>query len=71
MLRGVSGNVPKKFTMVRKIHRENHGTSEDPSLSGIKAQSMSDAANQINATGRFKWRRIKLPIWVGIATPPH
>ena len=34
MLRGVSGNAPKKLTMVRKIHRENDRTSEDPSLSG-------------------------------------
>ena len=33
-LRGVSGNAPKKLSMVRKIHRENDLTSEDPSLSG-------------------------------------
>ena len=37
MLRGVSVNAPKKFTMVRKIHRENDHTSIDPSLSGNKA----------------------------------
>jgi hypothetical protein len=37
MLNGVSGNAPKKFTMVRKIHRENDRTSEDPSLSGYDA----------------------------------
>ena len=34
MLRGVSGNAPKKLTMVRKIHLKNDRTSEDPSLSG-------------------------------------
>ena len=34
MLRGVSGNAPKKFTKVRKILRENDRTSVDPSLSG-------------------------------------
>ena len=34
MLRGVSGNAPKKLTMDRKIHRENDCTSVDPSLSG-------------------------------------
>jgi hypothetical protein len=38
MLREVSGNAPKKFTMVRKIHRENYRMSVDPSLSGNKAQ---------------------------------
>ena len=41
MLRGVSGNAPKKFTMVRKIHRENDHTSEDPSLSGNEAQDFT------------------------------
>jgi hypothetical protein len=40
MLRGVSGNAPKKFMMVRKIHRENDRTSEDPSLSGNEAQDI-------------------------------
>ena len=39
MLRGVSGNAPKEFTMVRKIHRENDRKSEDPSLSGNEAQN--------------------------------
>jgi hypothetical protein len=38
MLRGVSGNAPKKFMMVRKIHRENDFTIEDPSFSGNEAQ---------------------------------
>ncbi|CAL8293151.1 unnamed protein product [Arctogadus glacialis] len=33
-LRGVSGNAPKKLSMVRKIHLSNHLTSEDPSISG-------------------------------------
>ena len=38
MLRGVSVNAPKKFTMVCKIHRENDRTSVDPSLSGKEAR---------------------------------
>ncbi|CAL8234492.1 unnamed protein product [Arctogadus glacialis] len=38
ILRGFSGNAPKIFTMVRKIHSENDHTSEDPSLSGNEAQ---------------------------------
>ena len=38
MLRGVSGNAPKNFTMDHKIHRETDHTSVDPSLSGNGAQ---------------------------------
>ena len=32
------GNATKKLSMVRKIHRENDLTSEDPSISGNGAQ---------------------------------
>ena len=38
MLRGISGNAPKKFTMDRKIHHEKDRTSVDPSLSGNGVQ---------------------------------
>jgi hypothetical protein len=45
MLRGVLVNAAKKFTMVRKIHRENDRTSVDPSLSG------NEALGKISFTG--------------------
>ena len=45
MLRGVSVNAAKKFTMVRKIHRENDRRSVDPSLSG------NEALGKISFTG--------------------
>ena len=50
MLRGVSGNATKKLTMVRKIHRENDRTSEDPSLSGNWAQESANSNNHFSST---------------------
>ena len=49
MLRGVSVNAAKKFTMVRKIHSENDRTREDPSLSGNWALVMRDGSMPIVA----------------------
>ncbi|CAL8387756.1 unnamed protein product [Boreogadus saida] len=41
------GNAPEKFTIVRKIHRENVRTSEDPSLSGNVAQAITHSRQQL------------------------